>query len=136
MLWPVARFLLIEVFSSNHMSVAEWPDTYGIHHWQIVQNSYRKLTWGWAWTDDHWILLRRSNQLSYQVMSPYRTQNHLCTATPISSTNWAIRWWVHIALRTTFVQLIQLHHLFSVTFHFGYVPSLVTGIISIEVFCK
>ena len=136
MLWSAVRFILIKVFSSNHMSVAEWPDTYGIHHWQIVRNSYRILTWSWTWTDDHWILLRCFNQLSYQVMSSYRTQNHLCTATPISSTNGAIRWWVHIALRITFAQLLQFHHLFSVTFHFGYVPSLVTGIILIEVFCK
>ena len=27
------------------MSVAEWVDTYGIHHWRIIWSSYRKLTW-------------------------------------------------------------------------------------------
>ena len=27
------------------MSVAEWVDTYGIHHWRIVWSSYRKLAW-------------------------------------------------------------------------------------------
>ena len=29
----------------NHMSVAEWVDTYGIHHWRILWSSYRKLAW-------------------------------------------------------------------------------------------
>ena len=27
------------------MSVAEWVDTYGIHHWRILWSSYRKLVW-------------------------------------------------------------------------------------------
>ena len=41
----VATFVLIEVFLrySNHVSVAEWSDTYGIHHWRIIWSSYRKL---------------------------------------------------------------------------------------------
>ena len=29
----------------NHVSVVEWADTYGIHHWWILWSSYRKLTW-------------------------------------------------------------------------------------------
>ena len=29
----------------NHTSVAEWTDTYGIHHWKILWSSYRKLAW-------------------------------------------------------------------------------------------
>ena len=29
----------------NHMSVAEWTDACGIHHWRIIWSSYRKLTW-------------------------------------------------------------------------------------------
>ena len=38
-------------------------------------------------------------------------------------TNWAIRPWLQLALRTNFanfVQLLQFHFLFSVIFHFGY----------------
>ena len=27
------------------MSVAEWADAYGIHHWQILWSNYRKLAW-------------------------------------------------------------------------------------------
>ena len=27
------------------MSVAEWTDAYGIYHWRILWNSYRKLAW-------------------------------------------------------------------------------------------
>ena len=27
------------------MSVAEWTDTYDIHHWRILWSSYRKLAW-------------------------------------------------------------------------------------------
>ena len=41
----VATFILIEVFLGSHMSVAGWPDTYGIHHWQILWSGYRKLAW-------------------------------------------------------------------------------------------
>ena len=35
-------------------------------------------------------------------------------------TDWAIRPWVQLALTANFVQILQLHHLFSVTFHFSY----------------
>ena len=41
----VARFYLIEFCRGYHMSVAEWTDIYGIHHWKILRSSYRKLTW-------------------------------------------------------------------------------------------
>ena len=34
--------------------------------------------------------------------------------------NWAIRPWVQLALRTNFVQLLQFHVLVSVRFHFSY----------------
>ena len=34
---------------------------------------------------NHWILFRRSNQLSYQAMSSTRTQSHFCTPNPIWS---------------------------------------------------
>ena len=34
------------------MSVAEWADTYGIQHWQILWSSYRKMAWvGFELTD-------------------------------------------------------------------------------------
>ena len=53
-----------------------------------------------------------------------------------AQTDWAIRPWVQLALRANFVQLLQFHRLLSVTFHFGYLPSIhifqiaVTNIIS------
>ena len=48
-------FILIIVFVSRHIRfkrnlaqlitlVAEWIDTYGIHHWRIFRSNYRKLT--------------------------------------------------------------------------------------------
>ena len=40
-------------------------------------------------------------------------------------TDWAVRPWVQLALRANFVQLLQFHRLFSVTFHFGCLPSSV-----------
>ena len=92
----VAMFILIEVFCSvgNHMSVAEWADTYGIHHWLILWSSYGKLSWvGFEPTATEF----RSDAL----------------------TDWAIRPWVRLALRAKFVQLLQFHGLFSVRFHFG-----------------
>ena len=39
----VATFILTEIFLSNHVSEAEWFDTYGIHHWSIIRSNYRKL---------------------------------------------------------------------------------------------
>ena len=35
-------------------------------------------------------------------------------------TDWAIKLWVELAFRANFVQLVQFHRLFSVTFHFSY----------------
>ena len=68
------------------MSVAEWVDTYGIHHWRIIWSSYRKLAWvGFEPTTTEF----RSDTL----------------------TNWAIRPWVQLALGANFVQLLQFHRL-------------------------
>ena len=54
----------------------------GIHHWRNFKGTYKKF----AWVElKHWIPYRRSNRLSYQVMSSTRSQGQLCTATPISS---------------------------------------------------
>ena len=64
------------------MSVAEWADTYGIHHWWILWSSYRKLAWvGFELTTTKF----RSDAL----------------------TDWAIRPWVQLTLRGHFVQLLQ-----------------------------
>ena len=66
------------------MSVAEWVDTYGIHHWRIIWSSYRKLAcveFEPTTTELRWC----SNRLSYQAMSSTSTRSQLCTATPISS---------------------------------------------------
>ena len=67
----------------NHMSVAKWADTYGMHmhNWQIFWSSYRKLTWvGFEPMTTEF----RSNPLSFQAMSSTRIQSQLFTATPIS----------------------------------------------------
>ena len=79
----------------NHMSVPEWSDTYGIHQWRIIWSSYRKLAWG--------------------GFEPTNTEFH-----SDALTYWAIRPWVQLQLRSNFLQLLQLHRLFSVQFHFGY----------------
>ena len=78
----------------NHMSLAEWVDTYGIHHWRILWSSYRKLAW-----------------VGFEPMTTEFCSDAL--------TDWAVRPWVQLALRANFVQLLQFHHLFSVTFYFG-----------------
>ena len=76
------------------MSVAEWTDVYGIHHWRILWSSYRKLDWvGFKPTTTEF----RSDAL----------------------TDWAIRSRVQLALRANLAQLLQFHRLFSVRFHFG-----------------
>ena len=66
------------------MIVAEWTDTYGIHHWRILRNSYRKLAWVW--------------------FEPTTTEFH-----SDALTDWAIRPWFQRALRANFVQLFQFH---------------------------
>ena len=56
-------------------------DTYGIYHWKILSSSYRRLAWA--------------------GFEPTTTEFH-----SDALTNWAIRPWVHFALRANFVQLI------------------------------
>ena len=96
LLSSLTTFILILKFSwGNHVSVVEWPDTYGIHQWTIIWSSYRKLAW--------------------VVIEPKTTEFH-----SDALTDWAIRPWVQLALTANFVQLLQFHHLLSVRFHFGY----------------
>ena len=66
------------------MSVAEWTDTYGIHHWTILRSCYRKLAW--------------------VGFEPTTTEFH-----SDALTDWTIRSWVQLALRANFVQLLQFH---------------------------
>ena len=95
----------------NHVSVVEWADKYGIHHWWILWSSYRKLAWvGFEPTTTEF----RSDAL----------------------TDWAIRPWLQLTLRANFLQLLQFHRLFSVTFHFGCLPLSVARFILIEVVCR
>ena len=79
----------------NHLSVANWTNRYGIHHWTIHRRRYRKLAW-----------------LGFE---PTTTEFH-----SDALTDWGIRPWVQLALRTNFVQLLQFHCLFSVRFDFGH----------------
>ena len=74
----------IVISDPRHTESSNLTEARCIHHWRILWSSYRKLAWG-IWTLDHWILFRRSNQLSYQVMSSTRTLRQICTANPISS---------------------------------------------------
>ena len=80
---------------ANHMSLAEWADTYCIHHWRTLWSSYRKL----------------ASERFKPTTTEFRSD---------ALTNWAIRAWGHLALRAKLVQLLQFHRLFSVTFHFGH----------------
>ena len=69
---------------------------YGIHHWQILWSSCRKLAW-----------------VEFEPTTT-KFRSHALT-------DWAIIWpRVQLRLRANFVQLLQFHRLFSVTFHFGY----------------
>ena len=38
-------FALIEFFKGNHMSLAEWSETYAIHDWMIIRKSSRNSAW-------------------------------------------------------------------------------------------
>ena len=77
------------------MSVAKWVDTYGIHQWRIIWSRYRKLAGvGVEPTTTEF----RSRILSNSASRP----------------------WFQFALTANFVQLLEFHRLFSVTFHLGY----------------
>ena len=82
------------------MKVAEWADKYGNHHWRILWSSYRKLTW---------------------VVCELTTTEPGLEAL----TNWDIRPRVQLALTAIFVQPLQVHHFFNVTFNFGRLASSV-----------
>ena len=58
--------------------------------------------------EDHWTPFRRSNRLSYQVMSWTRSQSQLCTATPISSLCSVFKFHFGLCLRHS-------RHLFVIT---------------------
>ena len=64
------------------MSVAEWANTYGIQHWQILWSRYRKLDW--------------------VGFEPTITEFRLDALT-----NWTITSWVQLGLRAYFAQLFQ-----------------------------
>ena len=89
-----SRLFSSNFYWGNHMSVAEWVDTYGIHHRRILWSSYRKLAW--------------------VGFDPTTTEFRSDTLT-----DWAVRSWVQLSLRANFEQPLQFHRLFSVTFHFG-----------------
>ena len=89
------RLFSLKFSLGNHLSAAQWSDTYGIHHWTIIWSSYRKLAWvGFEPTMTEF----RSDALTVSAIKP----------------------WVKLTLRANFVQLLQLHRLLSVQFHFGY----------------
>ena len=71
------------------MSVAEWADTYGIYHWQILWSSYRNLA-----------------SVGFEPTTTEFRSDALI--------DWAIRPWVQLELRANFLQLLQFHRLFSV----------------------
>ena len=66
------------------MSIAEWNDTNGSHDSRILRSSYRKLSW-----------------VGFQPRTTEFRSDDL--------TDWAIRPWAQLTLRTNFVQLLQFH---------------------------
>ena len=96
----VATFIESKFCVGNHMSVAEWSDTYGVYLWRILWSSFSKLSWA-----------------GFEPASTEPRSDAL--------TNWAIKPWFQLSLRANFVQPIQFHRLFNPTFHFGRLPSSV-----------
>ena len=84
---------------------------YGIHHWQILWSSYRRLAW----------------------VGVEPTAIEFCSD---ALTDWAIRPWDQPTLRANLVQLLQFHRLFSVTFDSAYLRSSVAAFIWTAAFCR
>ena len=101
--WLVATFLQPKFSIGNHRSVAEWGDTYDLHHWRILWSSYKKLDW-----------------LGFE---PTTTEPLWDTLT-----NWTFHPWFQLSLRANFVQPLPFHHFLCVTFHFSCLPSSVSTI--------
>ena len=91
-----SRFLSVFAFNSRHICfkrclaqaislVAEWIDTYGIHHWIIFRCSYKKLPW-----------------VGFKP-----TTTELCSD---ALADWAITPWVKLPLRANFLKLLQFYH--------------------------
>ena len=96
----VTTFILIKILHRvNQFSVAAWTDTYGVHHWTILRNSYRNLAW--------------------VGFEPTTTESY-----SDALTDRVIRPWVQLALRPNFVQLIQFYLLLIVWFLFGFCLSI------------
>ena len=68
------------------MSVAEWTDTYDIHHWRILWSIYTKLAW--------------------VEFEPKKTEFRSGVLS-----QWAINLLVELVLRASFVQSLQFHQL-------------------------
>ena len=98
-------------YVGNHMSVTEWANTYGIHDRRILWRAYGKL--------------------ACVVFEPMTSEFRWDALT-----DWAIRSRVKLALRVNFLQLLQFHCVFSVTFDSGLLPLSVATFILIEVFCR
>ena len=77
------------------MSVAEWDDTYGIHHWRILWSSYGKLPW-----------------VGFEPATTEPSSNAL--------TDWGMRPCVQLSLKVNFLMPLEFHHLLSVTFPFNF----------------
>ena len=76
------------------MSIAEWTDTYGIHHWRIFWSSYRKMTW-----------------VGFEsITTEFRSD---------TLTEWAMRPWVQLKFIANFLQPLQFHCVSSVRLHFS-----------------
>ena len=83
------------------MSVAEWTDTFGIHHRRVISSTYRMLTW-----------------IRFEPITTEFCWDAL--------TDWAIKPWVQLALRANFAQLcvteqtISLFVQWHISFFFFY----------------
>ena len=75
---------------------------YDTHHWGILWSSYRKLAWvGFEPTTTEF----RSDAVTY----------------------WAIRPWVQLTLRASFLELLQFHRIYIIIYIYIYTSSVVCG---------
>ena len=80
------------IHTYTHTYIYTYIYIYGIHYWRILRSSYIKLAW-----------------VGFETTTTELRSDAL--------TDWAIRPWVQLALRTNFVELLQFH-LFVQCSHF------------------
>ena len=116
----VQSFLLLVFGLLKNGSCLLHHDSKNSNIYRIYWSIYRKLAW-----KIYWSIYRK---LAWVGFDPTTTEFR-----SDALTDWTIRPWVQLLPRANFAQLLEFHHLLSVTFHFGYCFRQSPGLVELKV---